>query len=81
MTLAQGWARLYYNVSLIECDSEEILDEILTAFDLRRFVVARISDRSVIVDGQQKPLIARALARRGYPYRVTDLVPQAPVRD
>ncbi len=81
MVLAQGWARLYYNVSLIECDSREILDEILSVLDLQRFVVARISDRSVILDGAQKSQIARALARRGHPCRITDLVAQPPLQD
>ena len=74
----QGWARLYYNVSIVDCESKEILDELLNGLDLDRFVIARISDRSIIVDGQQKALIARTLARRGHPYRVTDLVPQTP---
>ncbi len=81
MTSAQGWARLYYNVSLIECESKEILDELLSILDIQRFVIARISDRSIIVDGAQKSQVARALARRGHPFRITDLVSQPPLQD
>ena len=81
MSLQRGWARLYYNVSLIDCDSKETLDDLLNSADLGRFVVARISDRAILVDGQQKAATTRLLARRGQPYRVTDLVPQVPSED
>jgi len=77
----QVWARLHYNVSLVECASRETLDELLDVLGLDQSVVARLSDRVVIVDGQQKAQIARCLARRGHPYRVTDLVPRAPDQD
>lgn len=81
MSSHPGWARLYYNVSLVECDSKEALDELLSALGVGRYVVARVSDCTAIVDGQQKSQIARVLARRGHPYRVTDLAPQAPSAD
>jgi hypothetical protein len=68
-----GWARLYCNVSLIDCESKEVLDELLAILSLDRFVLRRLSDRTIVVDGQQKPQIARALARRGNPFRIVDL--------
>lgn len=71
----QGWARIYDNVSLIECESKDVLDDLLNLLNLGRFVVARVSERAVLVDGQQKAAIARALARRGHPHRITDLPP------
>ncbi|HEX5416913.1 MAG TPA: hypothetical protein VFZ25_14715 [Chloroflexota bacterium] len=74
-----GWARLYYNVSLIDCDSPEVLEEILATLGIAEFVIARLSDRAVIVDGQRKSQIARALARRGQAYRVVDLPPASPL--
>jgi len=73
------WARLYYNVSLIDCDSPEVLEEILATLGIDQFVITRLSDRSVIVDGQRKAQITRALARRGQAYRVVDLPPASPV--
>jgi hypothetical protein len=72
------WARLYVNVSLIDCDSAEVLDDLLANTTLGRFVVERLSDRTVIVDGQQKPQIARALSRRGQAFRIVDLPSIAP---
>jgi len=72
------WARLYYNVCLIDCDSQEILEEILTTLGLNAFVISRPSDRTVIVDGQRKNQIVRALARRGQAYRIVDLPPAPP---
>lgn len=78
MSSGQGWARLYHHVSLIDCDCKETLEELLSVQGIERFVIVRVSDRCVIVDAQQKAQITRALARRGHPYRVTDLVPQTP---
>ncbi len=78
MASGQVWARVYYNVSLIETDSKDELDGLLTLHGLDRFVVARISDRAVIVDSQQRNQIARALARLGRPHRITDLLPRVP---
>ncbi len=66
-------ARLYVGVCLIDCDSAETLDDLLASSALERFVVRRLSDRSVVVDGQQKAQIARLLSRRGQPFRVVDL--------
>lgn len=78
MPAAKGWARLYCNVSLIDCESKEVLDELLATLSLEHFVLRRLSDRTIVVDGQQKPQIARALARRGHPFRVVDLAPVLP---
>lgn len=81
MASNQSWARVYYNVSLIECDSKEALDELLSAHGLDRYAVARISDRAVVVDGQNKAQTARALARLGHSYRVSDLLSRTPGRE
>ena len=78
MPVDVAWARLYFNVSLIECDSKEILDEILATTGLGAQVVHRVSDRCVVVDSHQKAAVQRALARRGYPSRVVDLTPRSP---
>ncbi|MGH2458685.1 MAG: hypothetical protein ACRDIY_07445 [Chloroflexota bacterium] len=78
MATDQSWARLYHNVSLVECDSKDVLDELLSLHGLDLVVVARISDRVAVVDGQQRAQTARALARLGHSYRVTDLLPRAP---
>lgn len=74
------WARLYYNVSLIDCESKEILDELIATSGLQSFVVTRLSDRCVVVDGSKKVQIQRALARRAYPCRIVDLAPRVPTR-
>ena len=73
------WARLYYNVCLIDCDSPAVLEEILATLGLNSFVICRLSERAVVVDGQRKNQIARALARRGQAYRIVDLPPASPV--
>lgn len=78
MPRSAEWARLYYNVSLVDCESKEILDEILTTTGLRASVVERLSDRCVVVDARQKAPIQRALSRRGYPFRIIDLTPRVP---
>jgi hypothetical protein len=72
------WARLYVNVSLIDCDSADALDDLLAHTTLGRLVVERLSDRAIIVEGQQKALIARALNRRGQTFRIVDLPPVFP---
>lgn len=77
---AAGWARLYYNVSLIDCASKEALDDVLKALAAGHCIVARVSDHCVIVDERQRAAIARALGRRGHPYRITDLGPRGPER-
>lgn len=79
LTGSDGWARLYFNVTLIDCDSPEVLEEILATLRLDQYVIARLSDRSVVVDGQRKTQITRALARRGQAYRIVDLPPASPV--
>lgn len=81
MAANHGWARVYHNVSLVDCASKEVLDELFNTLDLEHYVIARVSDRGVIVDGAKKAQLARALARRGHPFRVTDLVPRAPSQD
>lgn len=71
-------ARLYCNVCLIDCDSRETLDELLTTISIDRFLIRRLSERTILVDAAQRNLIARALARRGRPYRIVDLAPVNP---
>jgi hypothetical protein len=75
---SDAWGRLYCNVSLIDCESKEILDELLAALPPGRFVIRRLSDRTIIVDGQQKTSLSRLLARRGQPFRIVDLPPTSP---
>jgi hypothetical protein len=75
-----GWARLYYDVSLIDCASKEVLEELLATTELGAYVVRRLSDRCVVVDGRQKAQIQRCLAHRPYPCRIVDLPPRAPAR-
>ena len=72
MSAPSPWARLYYNISLVECDTADVLDELLTIPGLSRFVLRRVSDRVILVDGRQRTLLVRALARRGQPYRIID---------
>ncbi len=73
MAPANDWARVYVNVSVIDCDSAEALDDLLANTTLGRFVIQRLSNRAVIVDGQQKSQIVRALSRRGQLFRIVDL--------
>ena len=72
MSSPPPWARLYYNVSLVECDTPDVLDELMTIPGLSRFVIRRVSDRVVLVDGRQRTLLVRALMRRGQPHRIVD---------
>jgi len=86
MALGSGadWARLYYNVSLIDCASKEALDELLTTSSLGEHLLYRLSDRTVVVDARQKAQIQRVLARRSFPYRLVDLPaarPDVPSKD
>jgi hypothetical protein len=69
---------LYVNVSLIDCDSADALDDLLAHTTLGRLVIERLTDRAIIVDGQQKTLIMRALNRRGQTFRIVDLPPMFP---
>ncbi|HLZ07097.1 MAG TPA: hypothetical protein VKT80_00795 [Chloroflexota bacterium] len=72
MSPSPPWARLYYNVSLVECDTPDVLDELMTVPELARFVLRRVSDRAILVDGRQRTQLSRALARRGQPHRIVD---------
>jgi hypothetical protein len=72
MSVQPSWARLYYNVSVVECESPDVLDELLTTPGLSRFVIRRVSERVILVDGRQRAQIVRALARRGQPHRIVD---------
>jgi hypothetical protein len=74
----RGWARLYCNVCAIDCESKVALDELLAALSIDQWVVQRISDRTILVDGLQRNQITRALARLGNPYRIVDLPPVNP---
>jgi len=65
-------ARLYYNVTLVECESADLLDEILASPAFARLVVRQLTDRAILIDGRHKTRISRALARRGQSYRVVD---------
>jgi hypothetical protein len=78
LAAANDWARLYVNVSLITCESAEALDDLLANTTLGRFVVQRLSDCAVVVDGQQKSQITRALGRRSQSFRIVDLPLVAP---
>ena len=78
MSLQTSWARLYYNVSLVECESSDVLDELLATPGLSRLVIRRVSQRVILVDGRQRAQIVRALARRGQPHRIVDGPAAAP---
>jgi hypothetical protein len=81
LTSSLSWARLYYNVSLVETESSDVLEELLATTDLKRFIISRLSDRCVIIDGKQRTPLIRALSRRGHAFRIVDLAPQAPGDD
>jgi hypothetical protein len=72
MSSQPAWARLYYNVSLVECESANVLDELLAVPGFTRLVLRRVSDRVILVDGRQRAQIVRALARRGQLHRIVD---------
>ena len=63
-------ARLYRNLSLIECADPTTLAEVL-AGPAGRHVVRRLSDTVVVVDHAQVDVILKALRRAGYTPRVT----------
>ena len=79
MTSSGDWVRLYVNVSLIDCETAEAMDDLLSNTTLGRFVVSRLSECAVLIDGQQKTSVTRALSRRGQLFRVVDLPPFSPV--
>ena len=72
MTTPATWSRLYYNASLVECESSDVLDELLALPGLSRFVIRRVSERVILVDGRQRAQLVRLLARRGQPHRIVD---------
>jgi hypothetical protein len=72
MSPTPPWSRLYYNVSLVECESSDVLDELMAIPALAKLVIRRISERVILVDGRQRTPIVRALARRGQPHRIID---------
>jgi len=78
---SMSWARLYYNVCLVETETSDALDELFATTDLKRFVVTKLSDHCVAVDGKQKTQIVRALSRRGRAFRIVDLASQTPGDD
>jgi hypothetical protein len=63
-------ARLYRNLSLIECADSTTLAEVL-AGPAGRHVVRRLSETVVVVDHAQVDTILKALRRAGYTPRVT----------
>jgi fructose-1,6-bisphosphatase/inositol monophosphatase family enzyme len=63
-------ARLYRNLSLIECADATTLTEVL-AGPTGRHVVRRLSDTVVVVDHAQADTILKALRKAGYTPRVT----------
>ncbi|HUX88156.1 MAG TPA: hypothetical protein VMW65_14230 [Chloroflexota bacterium] len=81
MAPSTSWARLYYNVCLVETETSDALDELFATADLKRFVITKLSDRCVVVDGKQKTQLVRALSRRGRAFRIVELAPQTPGDD
>ncbi len=63
-------ARLFRNLSLIECADAATLAEVL-AGPAGRHVVRRLSDRVVVVDHTQVEQILKALRKAGYTPRVS----------
>ncbi|CAA9579916.1 MAG: UDP-glucose 4-epimerase [uncultured Thermomicrobiales bacterium] len=63
-------ARLYRNLSLIECADAATLAEVL-AGPTGRHVVRRLSDTVVVVDHTQVEPILKALSKAGYTPRVS----------
>ncbi len=63
-------ARLYRNLSLIECADEATLTEVL-AGPIGRHVVRRLSETVVVVDHAQAEVILKALRKAGHTPRVT----------
>lgn len=63
-------ARLYRNLSLIECADAATLTEVL-AGPTGQYVVRRLSDTVVVVDHSQVEPILKALRKAGYTPRVS----------
>ncbi len=57
---------IHQNVTLLECVTEAILEEVLTATDLKYAVVRRISPQAVLVDSATVEELVKALTKRGY---------------
>lgn len=75
-----GSARVYYNVSLIDCASPELLNELRSSLGLDAYVICQVSERTVLVNSARKTQLARALSRRGLPFRIVDLPPMVSSR-
>ena len=63
-------ARLYRNLTLIECADPDTLTEVL-AGPAGQHVVRRLSETVVVVDHTQAEAILKALRKAGYTPRVT----------
>ena len=75
---ARDRGKVYLNVCLIDCDSRETLDELLASVAIDRYVIRRVSERAVLVDGVQRVQLGRALARLGRPFRIVDAAQSPP---
>lgn len=70
-TWSGGPSLVHQNVTLLECVSPEILDEVLSATPLKYAVVRRLTTTSVLVDPTQVEELVKALTKKGYePRRV-----------
>lgn len=61
---------VHQNVALLECASEAILEEALSATPLKYAVVRRISPTVVLVDHAQSAELVKALTKKGYEPRI-----------
>ena len=61
---------VHQNVTLLECASETILEEALSATALKYAVVRRISPTIVLVDHAQAAELVKALTKKGYEPRI-----------
>jgi hypothetical protein len=69
-TGAGGPALVHRNVTLLECASETILEEALSATPLKYAVVRRISPTSVLIDHTQAAELVKILTKKGYEPRI-----------
>lgn len=61
---------VHQNVTLLECASEAILEEALSATPLKYAIVRRISPRVVLVDHTQAAELVKILTKKGYEPRL-----------
>ncbi|MDB5080251.1 MAG: hypothetical protein JWP00_2175 [Chloroflexi bacterium] len=61
---------VHQNVTLLECASEAVLEEALSATPLKYAVVRRISPTVVLVDHGQVPELVKTLSKKGYEPRI-----------